>query len=66
MKDVTGLSVPLDAIEVREGLPGILRVSGDETVWTQVEVLAADDSEAIIQAAQPEQTLVAGLRYHKP
>jgi hypothetical protein len=28
MKDVTGLTVPLDAIEVREGKPGILRVSG--------------------------------------
>lgn len=66
MKDVTGLVVPLDAIEVREGLPGILLVSGDETVWTQVEVLAADDSEAIIQATRPGQTLVAGLRYHKP
>lgn len=66
MKDVTGLTVPLDAIEVREGKPGILRVSGKEQVWTEIEVLATDDTEAVIRAAQPEQTLVEGLRYHKP
>ncbi|MEL7601878.1 MAG: HlyD family efflux transporter periplasmic adaptor subunit [Bacillota bacterium] len=66
MKDVTGLTVPLDAIEMREGKPGILRVSGKEQVWTEIEVLAADDTEAVIRAAQSEQTLVEGLRYHKP
>lgn len=66
MKDVTGLTVPLDAIAMREGKPGILRISGKEQVWTEIEVLAANDTDAIIRAAQPEQTLVEGLRYHKP
>lgn len=66
MKDVTGLTVSLNAIEMREGKPGILRVSGKEQVWTEIEVLAANDTEAVIRAAQPEQTLVEGLRYRKP
>ncbi len=66
MKDVTGLTVPLDVIEMREGKPGILRVSGKEQVWTEIEVLASDDTEAVIRAAQPGQALVDGLRYHKP
>lgn len=65
MKDVTGLYVPLEAIEMREGVPGILRVAGEETVWTQVDVLAADEEGAIIRAAGGE-ALMAGLRYRKP
>lgn len=65
MKDVTGLYVPLDAIEMREGVPGILRVAGEETVWTQVDVLASDEEGAIIRAAGGE-ALMAGLRYRKP
>ena len=65
MKDVTGLYVPLEAIEMREGMPGILRVAGDETAWTQVNVLASDEEGAIIRAAAGEE-LVAGLRYRKP
>lgn len=65
MKDVTGLYVPLEAIEMREGMPGILRVAGDETAWTQVDVLSADEEGAIIRAAAGE-ALVAGLRYRKP
>ncbi len=65
MKDVTGLYVPLEAIEMREGVPGILRVAGEETVWTQVDVLASDEEGAIIRAAGGE-ALMAGLRYRKP
>ena len=66
MKDVSGLTVPLNAIEMREGKPGILRVSGKEQVWTEVEVLAADEKQAVIQSANPAQALMEGLRYHKP
>ncbi len=65
MKDVTGLYVPIEAIEIREGMPGILRIAGDETAWTQVDVLAADEEGAIIRAAAGGE-LVAGLRYRKP
>ena len=66
MKDAAGLKIPVKAIEMREGRPGILRVSGDETIFTQVDVLAADETEAIIRASNTEQLLVAGLRYKKP
>ncbi len=65
MKDVAGLYVPLEAIEIREGMPGILRVAGDETAWTQVDVLSANEEGAIIRAAAGGD-LVAGLRYRKP
>lgn len=65
MKDVAGLYVPLEAIEMREGMPGILRVAGDETAWTQVDVLSANKEGAIIRAAAGGD-LVAGLRYRKP
>ncbi len=65
MKDVAGLYVPLEAIEMREGMPGILRVAGDETAWTQVDVLSANEEGAIIRAAAGGD-LVAGLRYRKP
>ena len=65
MKDATGLYVPLEAIEIREGMPGIFRVAGDETAWTQVDVLAIDEEGAIIRAAAGGE-LTAGLRYRKP
>ncbi len=65
MKDATGLQLPLKAIEMRDGKPGILRLSGDEMLWTQVDVLAADEHDAIIRASNPEQLLVAGLRFKK-
>ncbi len=65
MKDVTGLYVPLEAIEIREGMPGIFRIAGDEAAWTQVDVLATDEEGAIIRAVAGGE-LTAGLRYRKP
>ncbi|MDL2258293.1 hypothetical protein LJC42_03935 [Eubacteriales bacterium OttesenSCG-928-K08] len=66
MQDVAGLSVPLSAITVNEeGLAGITRVTGNESVWVQVDVLAANEDEAIIQAAKAQDNLMAGIRYKK-
>ncbi|HWR22866.1 MAG TPA: HlyD family efflux transporter periplasmic adaptor subunit [Feifaniaceae bacterium] len=65
MKDVTGLYVPVEAIEMRDGMPGILRIAGAETAWTQVDVLAADGEGAIVRAAAGGE-LAAGARYRKP
>ncbi len=66
MKDVTGLQVPLSAISMKEGVPGIMRIGGESTEWVAIDVLAKDDEYAIIQSAQPGVQLVDGLRYKKP
>ncbi|MDL2234905.1 hypothetical protein LJC07_01970 [Christensenellaceae bacterium OttesenSCG-928-L17] len=65
MKDVTGFKVPLEAISMQENVPGIVKVAGDENIWTAVNVYAKDENDAIIQAANPADTLVAGLRYKR-
>ena len=57
--------MPLEAIEIREGMPGIFRIAGDEAAWTQVDVLATDEEGAIIRAVAGGE-LTAGLRYRKP
>ena len=66
MKDATGLYAPLDAIEMKDGKPGIRKVAGKDTVWVGVEVLAADKKGAIIRSADSAQPLTAGIRYRKP
>lgn len=66
MKDVTGLRVPISAIDMQNNLPGILRVSGDDIQWVQVEVLATDGTDAIIRSAGQAQPLTEGTRYRKP
>jgi len=66
MKDASGLYVPLDAIEMKDGLPGIRKVAGKDTVWAGVEVLAADQEGAIVRSADSAQPLTAGIRYRKP
>lgn len=66
LKDATGLYVPLDAIEMKDGMPGIRKVTGRDTQWVGVEVLSADKKGAIIRSADSAQPLTAGIRYRKP
>lgn len=65
-KQVNGLRVPLDAIDMQNNIPGILRVAGEDTQWIEVEVLAVDEEEAIIRAANADSRLVEGARYKRP
>ncbi|MDR1619524.1 MAG: hypothetical protein LBS18_02500 [Clostridiales bacterium] len=65
-KAVTGLRVPKSAIHLRDNDPGVLRVSGDDTQWVEVNVLAEDDGDFIIQSADANAALGEGMRYKKP
>lgn len=65
-KDASGFEVPLSVIEMRDGLPGINVESGSSKRWIQVDVLCADQDNAIVKAAKAADTLVAGLRYVRP
>ena len=40
LMDATGFEVPLDAVSVVEGIPGIYTLVGEEEIWVPVDVLA--------------------------
>ncbi|HWS29154.1 MAG TPA: HlyD family efflux transporter periplasmic adaptor subunit [Clostridia bacterium] len=65
-KDATGFDVPLDAISVVEGIPGIELVMSDGTARVEVEVLAVSGDRAVIRARNAGDTLGAGQRYERP
>ncbi len=65
-KDAAGFDVPLDAISVKEGIPGIELVMSDGTERVEVEVLAVNGDRAVIRARNASDTLGAGQRYIKP
>ena len=60
---MTGLRVPLSAVTVKDGVPGVtVEQGGGETARVDVEVLASDGAFAVVRAV-PGQTLAAGQRY---
>lgn len=65
LKDVTGIEVPKSAIRMRDGIPGVMRVVGTDSVWIEVEVLAANENDAIVRAKNQDETLTPGARYKK-
>ncbi len=64
MLDASGFSVPLDAVMIEDGIPGIQILSGDNAVFTPVDVLATDENHAIIRA-KGGTSLMEGLRYQR-
>jgi putative membrane fusion protein len=65
-KEVQGLKIPLKAIDIKNGLPGIDIKSNGKSEWIEVDVLAADDENAIIAASDNARALTSGTEYIKP
>lgn len=64
-KSVQGLVVPLEALEVIAGVPGLNVEVGSEVLRVEVEVLGTDEKRACIRPANEQDTLVAGQKYIK-
>jgi putative membrane fusion protein len=65
-KEVQGLKVPLKSIDIKNGLPGINIKNNGKSEWIEVNVLTADDENAIISASDNARTLTPGTEYIKP
>lgn len=60
--EATGLMLPLSAITVTDGIPGIT-IDGNTRYRVEVEVLAVNEDYAIIRSADESVTLYEGMRY---
>lgn len=64
--DMTGIKVPLKAISIKNGVPGItLELTAGER-FIEVDVLASDKENAIVRGRNAGETLTSGLRYKTP
>ncbi len=65
-KSAQGLVVPLKAIEIVAGMPGIHIAYGDTVLRVEVDILAQNDKKAVIRAHNASDNLTAGMKYVKP
>ena len=65
-KSAQGLVVPLKAIEIVSGMPGINITYGDSVIRVEVDILAQDTKKAVIRAHNTSDNLTAGMKYLKP
>ena len=65
-KSAQGLVVPLKAIEIVNGVPGINISYGDSALRVEVDILAKDEKKAVIRAKNESDNLTAGMKYLKP
>jgi len=65
-KSAQGLVVPLKAIEIVSGMPGVNIVYGDSVLRVEVDILAQSDNKAVIRAHNSSDNLTAGMKYLKP
>ncbi|MEA4869587.1 MAG: HlyD family efflux transporter periplasmic adaptor subunit [Christensenella sp.] len=65
-KSAQGLVVPLKAIEIVSGVPGINITYGDSVLRVEVDILAQDTKKAVIRAHNASDNLTAGMKYLKP
>jgi len=65
-KSAQGLVVPLKAIEIVAGVPGINITYGDTVLRVEVDILAKNDKKAVIRARNASDSLTAGQKYLKP
>ncbi|MEG1547204.1 MAG: HlyD family efflux transporter periplasmic adaptor subunit [Clostridia bacterium] len=61
----SGISIPLEGISMKDGLPYVVISSGEESRKIEVEVLATNEREAIVQPQNPADSLAAGMRFKK-
>jgi len=65
-KSAQGLVVPLKVIEIVNGVPGINIAYGDSALRVEVDILAQDETKAVIRAKNASDNLTAGMKYLKP
>ncbi|MEG1524056.1 MAG: HlyD family efflux transporter periplasmic adaptor subunit [Clostridia bacterium] len=65
-KAAQGLVVPLNAIVIDKGIPGININYGDAPLRVEIDILAKDDKKAVIRAKNEADTLAAGQKFIKP
>lgn len=65
-KSAQGLVVPLKAIEIVAGVPGINITYGDTVLRVEVDILAQSENKAVIRAKNASDNLTAGMKYLKP
>ena len=65
-KSAQGLVVPLKAIQIISGMPGINISYGDTLLRVEVDILAQNDKKAVIRAHNAADNLTAGMKYVKP
>lgn len=65
-KSAQGLVVPIAAIEIIEGVPGINISYGDTPLRVEIEILSKDEKRAVIRARNESDTLAAGQKFYKP
>jgi len=65
-KSAQGLVVPLKAVEIVDGVPGINISYGDTVLRVEVDILAQNGKKAVIRAKNGSDTLTAGQKYILP
>ncbi len=65
-KSAQGMIVPVKAIVLIDGVPGINIEYGDAMLRVEVDILAKDEKKAVIRARNASDTLVAGMKFQKP
>ncbi len=65
-KSAQGLVVPISAIEIVDGIPGINISYGDTPLRVEIEILSKDEKRAVIRARNESDTLAAGQKFYKP
>ena len=66
-KSAQGLVVPIDAIDVVNGVPGVNIEFGETPLRVEVDILGQDNKKAVIRAKNAgDNTLTAGLKFIKP
>lgn len=65
-KSAQGLVVPLKAIEIIAGVPGINIAYGDTVLRVEVDILAQNEKKAVIRTHNPSDNITAGMKFVKP
>lgn len=65
-KSAQGVMVPIDAIAYEAGVPSVEVQSGDATYRVTVNILAADEDNAVVAPVNASDTLISGQRIIKP
>lgn len=65
-KSAQGVMVPIDAIAYEAGVPSVEVQGGDATYRVTVNILAADEDNAVVSPVNASDTLISGQRIIKP
>ncbi len=65
-KSAQGVMVPVDAIAYEAGIPSVEVQSGEATYRVTVNILAADEDNAVVAPVNASDTLISGQKIIKP